>query len=157
MNNFQTNEFSTKKFAPEIRELVEKYEPHVIFADGNWEANSTYWQSPEFLAWLYNESPVKDVVVVNDRWGNDVTCLHGDYRNCEDRFNPGKVKLMHLIRFRWIYASYAHLDYVPEFKWENCLTIDWASWGYRRNADINDFMSAWNIIEALVTTVSRGG
>jgi alpha-L-fucosidase len=42
----------------------------------------SYWGSKEFLAWLYNDrytvintvinnlsSPVKDVVVTNDRWG----------------------------------------------------------------------------------------
>ena len=29
------------------------------------------FKSVEFLKWLYNESPVKDVVVVNDRWGKE--------------------------------------------------------------------------------------
>lgn len=27
------------------------------------EASDTYWTSTDFLAWLYNESPVKDNVV----------------------------------------------------------------------------------------------
>ena len=26
------------------------------------------------IAWLYNESPVKDEVVVNDRWGSGAPC-----------------------------------------------------------------------------------
>ncbi len=28
-----------------------------------------YWGSEEFLAWLYNESPSRESVVTNDRWG----------------------------------------------------------------------------------------
>lgn len=37
-------------------------------------------------------SPVKDTVVVNDRWGYDSRCKHGGFLSCDDRFNPGKVK-----------------------------------------------------------------
>ena len=39
----------------------------VLWSDGEWEALDTYWRSKEFLAWLYNDSPVKDTVVANDR------------------------------------------------------------------------------------------
>ena len=35
-------------------------------------------------------SPVKDTVVVNDRWGILCECAHGGYYTCHDRFNPGK-------------------------------------------------------------------
>ena len=35
-------------------------------------------------------SPVKDTVVVNDRWGKGCTCKHGGYYTCTDRYNPGK-------------------------------------------------------------------
>lgn len=52
---------------PQMYELVNKYEPEVLWVDGEWDHNSTFWKSTEFLAWLYNESPVKDTVVVNDR------------------------------------------------------------------------------------------
>jgi alpha-L-fucosidase len=54
---------------PQLIEIVKKYQPHIIWSDGDWESSSVYWQSKEFLAWLYNESPVADDVVVNDRWG----------------------------------------------------------------------------------------
>jgi alpha-L-fucosidase len=34
-------------------------------------------------------SPVKDTVVVNDRWGYDSPCAHDGYYTCRDRYNPG--------------------------------------------------------------------
>ena len=69
----------------ELYELVAEYEPDLIWSDGD-PAPPEYWQSQEFLAWLYNESPVKDSVVVNDRWGFDTSCKHGGFLNCADRF-----------------------------------------------------------------------
>lgn len=58
--------------------------------DGEWEGPDSYWESTKFLAWLYNESPVKDYVVVNDRWGKGIPCHHGGYFTCRDGFNPGE-------------------------------------------------------------------
>lgn len=87
--NYTTNNFVNKKIIPEMIELVEKYQPEVIWSDGDWDAYDTYWNSTGFLAWLYNYSPVKDVVVVNDRWGKGISCHHGDFYSCKDRYNPG--------------------------------------------------------------------
>nr|XP_023013457.1 plasma alpha-L-fucosidase-like [Leptinotarsa decemlineata] len=88
-SNFTKREFVTKKIIPEMQELIRTYRPAVLWSDGDWEAYDTYWNSTGFLAWLYNESPVKDYVVVNDRWGIDIPCKHGDFYSCADRYNPG--------------------------------------------------------------------
>jgi alpha-L-fucosidase len=135
-NKFQTNRFVMEKTMPELIEIVEAYKPEVIWSDGDWEAPDWYWNSTEFLAWLYNESPVKDTVVVNDRWGSGVSCHHGGYYTCSDRYNPGTLQ---------------------KHKWENCMTVDKRSWGYRRNAPLSDFLSADELIQTLSETVSTGG
>ena len=41
----------------------------------------------KFLCILY--SPVRDNILVNDRWGNETRCKHGDIKDCADKFDPG--------------------------------------------------------------------
>ncbi|XP_051949122.1 tissue alpha-L-fucosidase-like [Xyrauchen texanus] len=133
---FKTQEFVYNKLMPELYNLVKRYKPELIWSDGDWEAPDTYWNSTEFLAWLYNDSPVKDVVVVNDRWGAGCYCKHGGYYNCADKFTPGKL---------------------PSHKWEKCTSVDKYSWGYRRNMELNQLMDLSSIIKDLVYTVALGG
>ncbi|KAK3102504.1 hypothetical protein FSP39_011859 [Pinctada imbricata] len=134
-NNFTTNDYVEFKTLRELYEIVNTYKPEVVWSDGD-PAPAEYWQSQKFLAWLYNESPVKDSVVVNDRWGNNCACHHGGYYTCADRYNPGKLQ---------------------NHKWENCMTIDKYSWGYRRNARLTDYLTIDEIVKTLVETVSCGG
>jgi alpha-L-fucosidase len=86
---------------PQLLDLVVNYEPELIWSDGD-AGSDTYWRSKQFLAWLYNDrytcvkchkmklfSPVKDVVVVNDRWGDGIQGHHGGFFTFADRFDPG--------------------------------------------------------------------
>lgn len=139
---WSTDDYVKAKVSPELRDIVETYRPDVIWSDGDWEAPDTYWKSQQFLAWLYNESPVRESVVVNDRWGKNTSCLHGDVYSCSDHYNPGKLV--------------AH-------KWENALPLDkgdkkvGAIWGHRKNVHLNDLLSIEELIEELVSTVSCNG
>ncbi|KAJ8298148.1 hypothetical protein KUTeg_024679 [Tegillarca granosa] len=135
-NNFTTQIFLKEKLTPELTDLVMRYKPDLVWTDGDWEAPSTYWNCTHFLSWLYNESPVKDTVVTNDRWGLDIRCKHGGFLTCDDRWVPDKQE---------------------KRKWENCMTIDKDSWGYRRNANIQDYYNMDELIQILVQTVSKGG
>jgi len=135
-NGWTTNKFPLAKALPELIEIVTAYEPEVIWSDGDWEAPDTYWNSTDFIAWLYNQSPVKDTVVTNDRWGSGMSCHHGGYYTCSDRFNPGVLQ---------------------KHKWENCMTLDRQSWGFRRNAAFADYLSIEELLLDLASTVSCGG
>ncbi|XP_049458233.1 tissue alpha-L-fucosidase-like isoform X2 [Epinephelus fuscoguttatus] len=133
---FKTQNFVSHKTLPELVNLVMAYKPDLIWSDGDWEAPDTYWNSTQFLAWLYNDSPVKDVVVTNDRWGKGCYCKHGGYYNCADRYTPGKL---------------------PDHKWEKCQSIDTRSWGYRRDMKLSEVMDLPSIIKDLVYVVAMGG
>lgn len=119
-----------------MRELIESYKPDVLWSDGDWEADWSYWNATEFLAWLYNESPVADSVVTNDRWGRGTLCAHGDFYTCQDRYSPGVLQ---------------------SHKWENAMTLDRRSWGHRTNARLADYLTSAELIGELVRTVSCGG
>jgi alpha-L-fucosidase len=132
---YKTRNFVERKTMPELYELVNQYKPDVVWSDG--DAGSTdYWNSTGFLAWLYNDSPVKDTVVTNDRWGTGTGCKHGGYYTCSDRYDPGVLQ---------------------KHKWENCMTIDRSSWGFRRDATMASIMSINDLIKTLAETVSCGG
>ncbi|XP_065668805.1 alpha-L-fucosidase isoform X1 [Hydra vulgaris] len=136
-NNFATHHYVDDILLPQMYDHVLSYQPEYIWSDGDWEANYTYWKSEEFLAWLYNDSPVRDTVVVNDRWGIGTNCKHGDIKTCGiDRFNPHKLQ---------------------NFKWENAMTLDRYSWGFRRNAVLSDYLTINELLQTLVETVSYGG
>jgi alpha-L-fucosidase len=70
-NGMQTSRYVDEVYLPQAKELNTRYSPDLIWSDGDWDANSSYWKSPEFLAWLYNDAPNRENVIVNDRWGND--------------------------------------------------------------------------------------
>ncbi|KAH9372993.1 hypothetical protein HPB48_018572 [Haemaphysalis longicornis] len=134
-SGWATAEFPRAKCIPELSELVERYQPDIIWSQGDEEAPSTYWNSTSFLAWLYNDSPVRSDVVVNDRWGGDVALQHGDFISCESTCQQ-----------------------VPTgYKSLKPLSIDRNSFGYRREAEISDYRTVSEIITELVTTVSRNG
>jgi alpha-L-fucosidase len=128
-----------KKFAaehtwPQMKDLINNYEPDVFWTDGDWDATAETWKSQEFLAWLFNESSVKDRVVVNDRWGSGVRFRHGGI------FTP---------------------EYQPdlgfeEHYWEESRGMGY-SYGYNREEDAWDYNSTESLVMQLVDKASRGG
>jgi len=136
-SGFATRTFPEQKTLPELRELVMQYQPDVIWSDGDLDADSDYWGSREFLAWLYNDSPVNNTVVTNDRWGKGCFMKHGGFHTGWDRQSPGPSLLGH--------------------KWESCMTIDRDTWGYSRRSTLQDYLSTTEILHQLISTVAYGG
>lgn len=66
-----SQEYVNNIMIPQIKELISTYQPDIIWGDGHWEQSSLYWKSAEIFEYLYNESPVAEKIVSNDRWGKD--------------------------------------------------------------------------------------
>jgi len=123
-----------KHYLPQFKDVVTRYKPAVIFADGEWDHEDKLWKSEEVVAWLYNESPVKDRVIVNDRWGKGARHQHGGYYTTE--YGSGMPDASH--------------------PWEENRGMAY-SYGYSRTESRDDYNTAQQLILMLVDIVSRGG
>jgi len=119
---------------PQFKDVVSRYSPAIIFADGEWDLSSKDWKSEELLAWLFNEAPCRDEVVINDRWGKETRHHHGGYYTTE-------------------YGAGLKDDTHP---WEESRGMAY-SYGYNRAESIDDYKTSRELILALADLVSRGG
>lgn len=119
---------------PQFKDVVNHVKPSIIFSDGEWEMSSEEWRSPELLAWLLNDSPVKDEVVIDDRWGKDTRHKHGGYYTTE-------------------YTSGMQLGSHP---WEESRGMGY-SYGYNRMETLADYHTDRELLMMLIDIVSRGG
>ena len=126
--------FAQQHTWPQMKDLINSYQPDVFWTDGDWDASAETWKSQEFIAWLYNESPVKDKIVINDRWGSGVRFKHGGIYTPE--YQPD-------------------LDFEDHY-WEESRGMGY-SYGYNREEDAWDYNSTQSLIIALIDKVSRGG
>jgi len=127
-------EYVAQIMLPQLYDLVQTYQPDIIWGDGAWDHPSEFWNSTEFLAWLYNEAPNKDEVVVNDRWGSETPGFNGGFFTAE-------------------YSDQYWLDH----KWEANCGIDVHSYGLNRMSLAQNYSSSEYLIELLIRTVAYGG
>lgn len=133
-NRETMNLYVERHFFPQLKDLVNRYKPDLIWADGPDSMNDKIWQVEKTLAWLYNESPVKDSVVVNDRWANNTGQKHGDFYTRE----------------------YSNTEHTSNKPWEECRGMG-LSFSYNQNEDIEDYSTPQALIFTLANIVSRGG
>jgi len=119
---------------PQFKDVVNHAKPAIIFSDGEWELTSAEWRSPDLLAWLFNESPVADSVVIDDRWGKDTRHKHGGYYTTE--YTSGMQDSSH--------------------PWEESRGMGY-SYGYNRAETLTDYHTERQLLLMLIDIVSRGG
>jgi alpha-L-fucosidase len=132
--------YVSEHMIPQMKDLVTRYTPDILWTDGEWEKPSKDWKSEEFLSWLYNVSPVKDNIVVNDRWGSETRSKHGGFYTTEYGLIGDKEGI----------------DNTIPHTWEECRGIG-TSFGLNRMEDLKDYSTTGQLIKLLVSTVSAGG
>ncbi|HKE29475.1 MAG TPA: alpha-L-fucosidase [Bryobacteraceae bacterium] len=126
--------YVTEHMMPQFKDVVTHAKPSIIFSDGEWELPSDEWRSAELLAWLFNESAVRDEVAIDDRWGKDTRHKHGGYYTTE-------------------YTSGMQSGGHP---WEESRGMG-ESYGYNRMETLKDYHTGRELLLMLIDIVSRGG
>ncbi len=133
--NMKSDKFIIDHYHPQFKELVTKYKPDLLFADGEWEMKDDYWKSGELLTWLFEESVCKDKeVLINDRWFKGCRHKHGGYYTTE----------------------YETDGMEGDHPWEENRGMGF-SFGYNRDENIEDYTKPQSLVLMLCDLVSMGG
>ena len=119
----------------QVKELVAKYDPAVLWFDGEWE-HSNEEQRAFAIGKMLME--MKPALLINDRLYRREPG-YGDFGTPEN-FVPA--------------TGVRNPDGTPRL-WEACYTMNWNGWGYNRYE--TEFHSAPQLIRQLVEIVSKGG
>lgn len=119
---------------PQLKDLVERYRPTLLWTDGEWDHNDKVWRAPELVSWLYNHPGLGPDFVTNDRWGSNTRFKHGGYYATE--YTTGMKDTDHA--------------------WEECRGLG-RSFGLNRNERAEDYKTASDLIHFFAGIVSEGG
>lgn len=117
-----------------LRELIDNYQPDLLWLDGDWMESLETFDTMEIIAYYYNQEAAWDKeVAANDRWGQ-VRGILGDFYTQE--------------------YEYDVIDRLIDHKWENTRGVG-NSFGHNSNEPIEDFMSVTEVVHLLVDNVSK--
>lgn len=134
------NQYVNERMIPQMKDLVSRYQPDILWTDGEWDHPAKTWRSEEFLAWLFNDSPVKNSIVVNDRWGSDTKSQHGSFMTSEyGHGGTDNKEVQGFVR-----------------PWEECRGMG-ESFGYNRNENLDSYQTGEQLVHQLIDIVARGG
>jgi alpha-L-fucosidase len=122
----------------ELKELVIKYDPYMLWFDGGWEEPWTDEMGVDIYTYLKG---LKKDLIINNRLGKEMTAIHskevdhtkmiGDYDTPEQQI--GKINM--------------------EFPWESCITIC-SQWAWKPNDKLK---SLKDCLHTLIKTASGNG
>eukprot|EP01112_Ceratiomyxa_fruticulosa_P001424 TRINITY_DN1150_c0_g1_i1.p1 TRINITY_DN1150_c0_g1~~TRINITY_DN1150_c0_g1_i1.p1 ORF type:complete len:465 (+),score=88.69 TRINITY_DN1150_c0_g1_i1:840-2234(+) len=121
---------------PQMTDIINTYKPSILWGDGCLDYSSTFWKTPEFLSWVFNESPVCDYIAINDRWGNDTLWKHGGF---------------YVSELGWPAPPFFH-----GHKFEECRGMAY-SFGYNRMENASHYWTPDKLVNRLVWVVAQGG
>ena len=123
---------------PQLTELVEKYDPHVLWFDGEWIPEWTHEHGVALYTYLRKLNPD---LIINNRVDKGRQGMQGMNKGDEYLGDFGT-------------PEQEILEGTSEFYWESCMTMN-DSWGYKLKDD--NWKSDEMLIHNLVDIVAKGG
>jgi alpha-L-fucosidase len=126
--------FMDEYMVPQAKDFIDKYDPDILWFDGEWHHNASYYKTPELVAYFYNKADGRKEVVANDRMGKDTRKHHGDIYTSETDVVVDRI----------------------DHPWEECRSMS-ESYGYNRYDSLENYLTADELIQMLVRIVAKGG
>ena len=127
-------DFINQMIVPQAKEFIDKYDPDILWFDGEWSHPAGYYRTPEIVAYFYNRSEGRKEVVSNDRLGAGTREGHGDFYTSETDEVVERL----------------------EEPWEENRSMS-ESYGFNRSDSSGKYLTADELVEMLVRIVARGG
>jgi len=126
--------FMNEYIVPQAKDFIDKYDPDILWFDGEWQRPAEYYKTPEIVAYFYNHAEGRKEVAANDRWGKGTREHGGDFYTSETDEVVEKTN----------------------YTWEENRSMS-ESYGYNRSDSLENYLSADELIEMLVRIVAKGG
>ncbi len=124
---------------PQLKELIENYDPEIIWFDGEWIPDFTHEQGLELYQYVRS---LKSSIIINNRVDKGRSGMQG--MNKEDKKYAGDFGTPE----QEILKTTSTLD------WESCMTMN-DTWGYKKND--HNWKSAQDLLHNLIDVTAKGG
>lgn len=119
---------------PQAKDFIDRYDPDILWFDGEWQQPAAYYRTPEIVAYFYNKAEGRKEVVSNDRLGIGTRGKHGDFYTSETDEVVEKMN----------------------DPWEENRSMS-ESYGYNHRDSLENYLTADELIQMLVRIVAKGG
>lgn len=124
---------------PQLSELIAKYDPAILWFDGEWEKEFTHEQGLELYQYVRN---LKPDIIINNRVDKGRQGMQGMNRGDNDYAGDFGTPEQEI------------LEGTSDLDWESCMTMN-DTWGYK--TDDHNWKSSEVLIRNLVDVASKGG
>jgi alpha-L-fucosidase len=127
-------DFVSQYILPQAKDFIDRYDPDILWFDGDWTRPASYYRTPDLVAYFYNRARGRKEVAANDRLGE------GTRGHCGDFYTSETDEIV------------APLDH----PWEENRSMG-ESYGYYWKDDESSLLGADELVRMLVRVVAKGG